>query len=196
MKNKSVWFILATVLLLSCGEDTFTPKPRGYFQVSLPNHEYQQFQDPTFPYSFEYPTYGQISREKYFFDKEAPNPYWINVVIPELSGTIYLSYSEIKSDSDLEKLLNDAHFLSFYHSRKADFIDDAVFQNHEGVNGVFYKVGGDAASAYQFYATDSVQHFLRGALYIDAIPNADSLKPMYDFLKKDLEHLMQTLRWH
>jgi gliding motility-associated lipoprotein GldD len=56
-------------------------------------------------------------------------------------------------------------------------------------------VGGNTASRYQFAATDSTQHFLRGALYFDVTPNVDSLKPVTDFLLKDIKHMMNTLRW-
>jgi gliding motility-associated lipoprotein GldD len=63
------------------------------------------------------------------------------------------------------------------------------------VHGVYYDVGGNAASAVQFFATDSNKHYLRGALYFNVTPNADSLQPMVEFLSKDIEHLIKTLRW-
>jgi hypothetical protein len=59
-----------------------------------------------------------------------------------------------------------------------------------------YTVGGNSASRYQFAATDSVKHFLRGALYFDVTPNADSLQPVTDFLLKDIQHMLLTLQWH
>jgi gliding motility-associated lipoprotein GldD len=64
-----------------------------------------------------------------------------------------------------------------------------------GVSGICFKVGGNAATARQFFLTDSVKHFLRGALYFNATPNADSLKPVQDFLQKDIDHLINTLNW-
>jgi gliding motility-associated lipoprotein GldD len=56
-------------------------------------------------------------------------------------------------------------------------------------------VEGNAATARQFYLTDSSRHFLRGALYFDTAPNSDSLAVVNDFLQEDMLHLIQTLRW-
>jgi hypothetical protein len=43
--------------------------------------------------------------------------------------------------------------------------------------------------------TDSVKHFLRGALYFDASPNEDSLGVVNNFLQDDMKHLINTFRW-
>jgi gliding motility-associated lipoprotein GldD len=63
------------------------------------------------------------------------------------------------------------------------------------VTGIFFKVSGNAATARQFFVTDSTSHFLRGALYFDSTPNADSLGVVNDFLEVDMKHLINTLRW-
>jgi len=55
--------------------------------------------------------------------------------------------------------------------------------------------GADAASTYQFYLTDSTSNFLRGALYFDLVPNNDSLSPVIDFLKADIEQMITSFRW-
>jgi hypothetical protein len=51
------------------------------------------------------------------------------------------------------------------------------------------------ASSVQFYATDSLRHFLRGSLYFFTTPNVDSLAPSIAFLTRDIEYLMQTIEW-
>ncbi|MGB3235596.1 MAG: hypothetical protein WBA94_06980, partial [Ferruginibacter sp.] len=77
----------------------------------------------------------------------------------------------------------------------ASSITDSLFLTKNGVTGVFFKVGGNAATAKQFFLTDSVKNFIRGALYFSSTPNADSLKPVQEFLQKDMEHLINTFRW-
>ena len=57
------------------------------------------------------------------------------------------------------------------------------------------KVGGDAASNVQFYITDRESHFLNGSLYFKQSPNADSLQPVIDFVRADMEHLLASFRW-
>lgn len=193
--SRTLLFLTLTVLYTACKPEPYTPRPRGYYQIPLPEHAYQTFDVPGFPYSFEYPTYGKIVQDTSFFGQRPENPYWINIEFPELNGAIYLSYKQIGQKYSLQHLLEDAHEMSFFHDKRADYINDTVFHNTHNVVGLIYTVGGNAASAYQFFATDSVSHFLRGALYFDVSPNADSLKPVNEFLKQDMEHLLGTLRW-
>jgi hypothetical protein len=43
--------------------------------------------------------------------------------------------------------------------------------------------------------TDSTRNFLRGALYFETEPNKDSLAPVIDFFKKDMDQIINTLKW-
>ena len=199
MKLVTTLLLISTLAILSCKPKVFTPKPRGYFAIALPNHAYTLFSKAGFPYQFEYPSYGSILKDTtmttFMKDKNGID-YWINVDFPQWNARIYLSYKNMKGAGDLEKLLNDAHELSFVHTKKADYINEPEFHNDSThVHGVYYDVGGNAASAIQFFATDSNKHYLRGALYFNVTPNADSLQPMVAFLSKDIEHLIKTLRW-
>ena len=187
--------LLLLLCLSACGTDPYTPKNRGYYHIDLPQHQYTAFNDPTFPYSFEVPTYAHIVRDTNYFNAKPENPYWINVNFPELNATIFLSYKQIGPTQPLRQLLEDAHAMSYFHDKKADYINDTSFTTAHGIMGVMYSVGGNAASSYQFFATDTTTHFLRGSLYFDVTPNADSLAPVNTFLKKDIEHLIGTLQW-
>lgn len=190
-------FILTLSLLFSCKPEVYTPKKKGYFKIDLPEHQYQTFDEPGYPYKFEYPTYGEVIRDTSFFGQKPENPYWINIDFPKVGGRIYLSYKIIGKQNTIESLLEDSYEMTFtVHDIKADYIDDYTFHDDiRNVHGIFYSVGGDAASAYQFYATDSTRNFIRGALYFDVAPNADSLKPVTDFLKEDIDHMLKTLEW-
>ena len=188
-------FFLA-LTFFSCRPESYTPKPRGYARVIFPEKKYKRYQEQGFPYQFEIPVYANVVKDTTFFGKKPENPYWINIHFPSLGGQIYLSYKTISAAQPLSKLIEDTHEMSFtVHSKRADYIDEQAFQLERKVYGIIFNVGGNAASSYQFIATDSVHHFLRGALYFDVTPNADSLRPINNFLKKDLEHLLQTLTW-
>jgi gliding motility-associated lipoprotein GldD len=197
MQMHKVLFIVLSIvsLISSCQDEEFTPKPRGYANINLPKHSYTNLPLSNFPYMFELPLYGKVMRDTTFFGDKTENPYWLNIDFGKLGGKIYLTYKKLNSKVELQKLLEDNYKMSYAHSKKADFIDDAVFSTPHNVSGILSHVGGNAASSYQFFATDSTKHFLRGALYFDAVPNEDSLQPVTEFLKKDLEHLIQTLRW-
>ncbi|KIC89708.1 hypothetical protein [Flavihumibacter sp. ZG627] len=202
----------AAAFAFSCNSP-FTPKPRGYFAISLPEHKYQVFDRPGFPYTFEYPVYGKITQDSTYFEEQPENPYWINIDIPELGGRIYISYNRIGGQArykvqnskgeyvdsvginSFEKLISGSYTLSYKHSYKASSIEDSAFRTANGIDGIFFRIGGNTATANQFLLSDSVKHFLRGALYFDATPNEDSLRPVNVFLKQDLLHLVNTLKW-
>lgn len=105
-----------------------------------------------------------------------------------------MSYKQIGANS-FDKLKEDAYKMTFKHSYKATSIEDSMMRTPLGVTGVFFNVGGNAATAKQFFVSDSTKHFLRGALYFDTTPNADSLGIVNDFLQVDMAHLVNTLKW-
>jgi gliding motility-associated lipoprotein GldD len=184
---------LIALLVISCNSE-FTPKRRGYYRIDFPKHEYHVFDQPGYPYSFEYPVYATVVKDSTFFEANPENPYWINIEIPRFNGKVYISYKDV-AGADFMKLVNDAYKMTYKHSSKATEITDSAMRTPNGVHGVFFNVGGNAATAKQFFLSDSTRHFLRGALYFDATPNEDSLSVVNDFLQEDLKHLINTLRW-
>lgn len=97
--------------------------------------------------------------------------------------------------NNFDKLREDAYKLTYKHAYKATSIEDSLMQTPLGVHGVFFSVGGNAATSKQFFVSDSLKHFLRGALYFDAAPNEDSLSIVNQFLQEDMKHLINTLQW-
>jgi len=179
-------------ILIACNSD-YTPKPRGYFRIDFPAHAYQVFNSAGFPYSFEYPVYGNILRDTAFFGDKPENPYWINIDFPRFHARIYISYKKV--DGNYDKLREDAYKMTYKHTYKASSIEDSLISTPLGVHGIFFNVGGNAATAKQFFVSDSTKHFLRGALYFDTTPNSDSLSIVNAFLQEDMYHLINTLRW-
>lgn len=181
--------IVLMAILLAC-HDPYTPKPRGYFRIDLPEHEYMVF-DSTFPYAFEYPVYASLSPDPFAPDE----PYWLNIDYPGFRGRIHLSYKEV--DGNLVEYLEDSRRFVMKHIPKASAINDSlILDRQRQIYGLIYYIEGmGAASPCQFFITDSVQHFVRGALYFDVVPNNDSLAPVIGYLKKDIEHLLATFSW-
>ena len=180
------------VLLDGCEEPIYTPKPKGYFRIELPEKAYQTYSSDC-PYSFEYPVYAKVEKQNRFFDEDVSDSCWLDVLLPELTGEIHLSYKPV--NSNLEKLIEDAHQMAYKHTIKADYIDESFIQTSNGMGGILYELGGNSASNIQFYLTDSTEHFLRGSLYFGAHPNQDSLAPVIQFVRADMIHLIETLRW-
>ncbi|MBX5438357.1 MAG: hypothetical protein IRZ29_02310 [Thermoflavifilum sp.] len=186
--------LLIAIAGYSCNHPP-TPRPRGYFRIDLPQKKYQRFDKPGYPYTFEYPVYAEIVKDTVFFDTIPENPYWINIVFPGLNGKIYLTYKMISKRQPLQALLNQVFEMTDEHDYKADYRDEIRIHTPNHVDGIFFSLGGDVASAKQFFVTDSTRHFLRGALYFYAVPNADSLAPVNRFVEEDMWHLIHTLRW-
>ena len=113
---------------------------------------------------------------------------------PKMKATIYLTYKTV--NGDIDKLLRDAQKLTYEHVIKADDILEQPFVNKDKkVFGMFYQVDGNAATNSQFYATDSTKHFVTGSVYFYAKPNFDSIMPAADYIKNDMQTLMETLKW-
>ena len=186
--------LFLSVVCFSCSTD-YTPKPRGYYKIELPAKNYIAFDKPGFPYTFEYPSYGVVSKDSLFFDQKPENPYWINIDFPRFNARIYISYKAIGKNK-FDTLVNDAFTMSYkQHTYRASAIQQEQFRTPNGASGVYFTLKGNAATANQFFATDSTKHFLRGALYFAATPNEDSLRPVNNFLKADLKHLINTIKW-
>lgn len=209
MKTMHVLLAVAVVVLVGCNS-VFTPKPRAYFDIELPQRAYTVFNEPGFPFSFAYPTYATVTRE---LDSTGLNPYWINVDINRFNARIHLSYKTIGGVSvykiktgkgykdstvtnSFESLREEAFKMTYKHTVKASGIVDSFFVTPQGSSGIFFYVAGAAATSKQFYITDTAKHFLRGALYFNAAPNADSLALVSDFLQEDINHLLRTLQWN
>ena len=192
--NATLAVLLIALLTAACNSD-YVVKPRGYYKIEFPQKQYRTFDQPGYPYTFEYPVYGQITKDSLFFDQKAENPYWLNIDFPQFSGRIHISY-KVVGRNNFDSLVNDAFTMSYkQHTYKASAIEPQPFTTPNGVEGVYFTLKGNTATANQFFATDTMRHFLRGALYFSATPNEDSIRPVNNFLKADLQHLINTLRW-
>jgi len=197
--NKQIAFIAlgcvaGMAFLLSCNSPYTNPRKKGYFKIDFPEKKYQVFDQAGYPYTFEYPLYSTVQKDTSFFDTKAGD-YWINIDIPRFGGRIYISYKDINKNN-FDSLVNDGFKMAYkQHTEVATGINDLPIKTPNGVEGIYFSLSGNTATANQFFLTDSTRHFLRGALYFNAAPNEDSLGIVNDFLKKDLEHLINTLKW-
>jgi gliding motility-associated lipoprotein GldD len=185
--------IMATIGFTACNS-RFTPKQNGYPVTTLPTKTYLTDAVNGLPYTFDIPSYAVVDKKVSGMGLNQSKNGWMNLQFPSLNATLYISYNEVQKDK-LDVLVRDAYNFANNHSNKASFIEDSAFENPIGLQGVFFHLGGDVASPYQFFITDSSRHFLRAALYFDTTPNADSLAPVIDFLYQDLKQLVQTFHW-
>jgi gliding motility-associated lipoprotein GldD len=187
---KVLWILGSILMILpvSCKRD-YTPKPRGYFRISFPPKSYKTLNLPV-PYDFHIPAYSYAEPDSFNLDQ----PYWLTLQIPSNHAQIHISY--IKLNGNLSTHIENSRSLAYKHSEKASSIEEQIFINPiNKVYGTLYTIRGNAASPMQFYLTDSITNFLRGALYIKEVPNADSLRPVIKFLSEDVLQLVESTKW-
>jgi len=181
--------IIFAAALSSCKQD-FTPKPKGYNRFDLPEHTYQSLPD-SLPYFFEYSKHAKLLRDSSWIS----DPRWVEIYYPELKANIHITYKEILNQDSLKEYLNDAHFLTSKHQIKSYAIDETIGETPLGKTVVYAEIDGEVPSPFQFFSTDSSHNFLRGALYFNTQVNNDSLKPAMEYVKIDIVHMMNNLRW-
>lgn len=175
-------------LLTACSSDPI-PKPTAYYRIDLPEKNYRSIDSIPFPFRFELAEYAKINLKR---TQKEPN--FLNIDFPKFNARLHLSYKAV--DTNAYQMLEDARSLVYKHVVKAQDIHENIVVNPEfRVYGTYYEIAGNAASGAQFYLTDSTNHFLRGALYFGVEPNYDSLAPVQDFLKEDIERMIETFRW-
>ena len=194
MKNKVS--ILLTVLVIACialscdRQSDYLPKPRGYFRIDLPEKGYTKV-DTIERYSFECPQYALVTPDPYSPDEKN----WINIEMPKFKGSIHLTHKPVTDN--LGEYLEDVHTMVTKHLQKANGVHDSLIVHKEHqVYGMFIEMDGKGvATPMQFYLTDSTSNFVRGALYFNFLPNNDSMQPVINFIREDIDHLIETFEW-
>ena len=123
------------------------------------------------------------------------NDCWFDIYYPLFNGRVHVSYRALHSDKDFRQVIADAHELIGKHTVKAEGIDEIPVRNPNGVSGIVFDIQGNVASPFQFYLTDSTHNFVRGALYFKTKADADSLRPVVEYVKKDIMQLVSTFKW-
>lgn len=181
-------FYFTGTLFSSCDE-SYTPRPKGYFRIDLPQKKYVAYNEQNCNYSFELPAYATVEN----YHDSLTQPCWKYIKFPRFNGEIFLSYMPV--NNDVVTLIEKSRELAYKHTVKAESIDETYIETTRGIHAMIYDIGGNAASSIQFYATDSTRNFIRGALYFNIAPQPDSLAPVIQFLRKDVMEMINTLEF-
>ena len=186
--QKIVPVLLLVMAMVSCGKAT-APKPYGYYRITVPDTAYTDFASLylRYPYSFALSQNAQVQ-------PRADEPYWINIYYPALDATIHCSYKPVQHN--LRELTNDALEFVYRNASFANAIPEREYSHPEAqVYGVLFDLEGNTASSCQFFITDSTRNFFRASVYCNCPPNADSLAPVYNYLRKDVIRMVESFEW-
>lgn len=190
------FYLLAnlTLLLTACGSDSsdsYVPKPKGYPRIDLPPHRYQTL-EPVHPYQFEYNQIARILPDTF----ARSEPHWIFVNYPKFQASVQLTYKPVRNDINrLRSMLEDSYKLAARHNIRAYSIEQRKIRLKSGLEASLIDLSGEVPSQVQFVVTDSTTHFLRGALYFNTATQNDSLQPVIQYIRQDMLHMLNTLKW-
>ena len=179
---------LVLMICTACGSSS-VPKPYGYFRITTPDTAYVPFdaQYPRYPYSFALSRNAKVQVRQ-------EEPYWINLYYPALDATIHCSYKPVQRN--LRELTNDALEFVYRNASYATSIPEREYSHPKAkVYGVLFDLEGNTASSCQFFVTDSTRHFFRASVYCNCTPNADSLAPVYEYLRTDIVKMVESFEW-
>lgn len=191
-KNKIVQNLLlgGFLILISC-QETYFPKEHGFPRMDLPAPEYQ-------PYTSGHPFEFEISKYAICYDDSSrlAEPHWINIKYPGLGAEVQLTYKNFKGDLKmLNEHIEDARKLVNKHNIKAYGIEETRIKTAQGQWAYLFALNGQVPTQLQFYTTDSLNNYLRGALYFRTATHNDSLAPAIKYISNDMLHLISTLHW-
>lgn len=177
------------LLLASCGE-SFTPKPRGYYRIDMPEKGYTSYQTPC-DVKFDVPNYSKLEMLK---KNSTGDSCWFNLSFPRFNAKLHCTYVAVNNNFDM--LIRDSYGFAAKHEVKASALKRTqINYPDKKVFGILYDIEGDAASQLQFFLSDSTKNFLRGSLYFYNSPNPDSIAPVLSFIREDIIRLTQTIEW-
>ena len=194
-------FLIFNFVLLSCLSCSkgSTPKPYAYYRITPPDTAYIPFEQhqttnderrtTNYPYTFALSRNAQVQPRT-----DVDEPYWINLYYPALDATVHCSYKPVHNN--LRELTNDALEFVYRNASYATSIPEREYSHPEAnVYGVLFDLEGNTASSCQFFVTDSTHHFFRASVYCNCPPNADSLAPVYDYLRTDVLRMVESFEW-
>ena len=184
-KQRVNFFITWFILVCSCNQ-AYKPKPKGYNQIQFPEKKFEQITVSNV-YSFK-----KNSQANHEVDNER---FWVTLNYEKLNAEILITHKEILNYNELNEFVQESYKLIGRHQIKAESIIEKRVVAPNKTHAVLFEINGEVASPYQFITTDSTRNFLRAALYLDNPAANDSIIPVVEYLKNDVNHILNTLVW-
>lgn len=198
MKPRFILLFLIFSIFYSCKEDKiYVPKPRMYPKINFPiGHDYVWVDTLDCGFRFLKPSYASIQKDSFIFENKTPSECWFDIDLSQLNSKIYCSYYPINKENSLTDLIDDSFEMAGKHNIKAEYRRESLIEiPDKKIYGLMFEISGPVASPIQFYVTDSTSHFLRASLYFESKVNPDSTAPVLQFIRKDIDKMIDKLEW-
>ncbi len=180
-----IFYVFLLIIVCSSCKDDVIVKPSAKLRLDYPQATYKKAESNC-GFTFLINDFATLEKK--------PNCGFV-VTYPKMNASIYLTYQDVRKNN-LDSLLHDAQKLVDKHVGKANGIPEHLFVNPDkNVYGMFFSINGNAATQAEFYITDSIRHFLNGALYFNTKPNYDSIFPAAEYLREDIRQIMESVEW-
>ena len=189
MPRLYIVLIVVCSTFIGCKEEVYFPKPLGHYRIDFPDTVEMKIYDGNCNYSYKYPFFASVH------DKPNCNQ---DIYFPHYKAILHVTSLQFDGSKQNNLFYHSEYSrkLAYEHRVKADAINEKVYSNDSTkVYGVAYEIIGNVASNYQFFLTDSTKNFYRGSLYFNVKPNIDSVRPVLNFLKKNIEEMIETFDW-
>jgi gliding motility-associated lipoprotein GldD len=179
--------LAGVALFTACEPKDPLPRPKGWPRIDLPQHTYQTYSSPACPFTFEFPAIAVVQSQRsdsciadlYFKDYECK---W------------HFTYRDINGNPDAKyDHFEEYRKLVYNHIEKVTQIQESPIQQENG-EGFFYELYGAVGVPAQFFFGDST-HLLMASFYFDEAMENDSLSPVVNWMKEDMLHLVESIRW-
>ncbi|RMG16260.1 MAG: hypothetical protein D6730_25335 [Bacteroidetes bacterium] len=181
----------AMYLLQACGQQAEPyPRPLGFHRIDLPKEtQYQQFESSSCPFTFEYPREGKVTRD-------LPDSCWVDIQFPPYGCKWHITYRHVPtSGTSRSGHFEEQRRLIYNHIKKASEIKENAFRVRAGY-GTMYEVYGNVGTPlYLFLSDSSDTHVLMSTFYFRTAMKNDSLAPVIEYMKGQMMHAMETLKW-
>lgn len=208
MKILGILGLLLFVLFSSCKEKAPVPKPRSYLRSNLPGHEYSNVNiiHPCFSYNFDLGSYGSVGdfilndKQPFFYFEPQKFTQFCSrqlIDIGPLNGRMELFSFEFQTKDSLKKLIDFS--CDLVDEDKIMIDSDSykrVIDSKNSVYGTMFYLMGNSAHNFRFHFTDSTSRFVLGFVRFNCRPNYDSLRPVIDYLKVDMDRMLSSFRWN
>jgi gliding motility-associated lipoprotein GldD len=183
-------------LFCSC-ENVELPKPNAYLRLDFPSPIYKKIVFGANNTTLELNTASTLITI-------INNPNNLNLVIlksisyPLIDAEIKLEYFNLNKNNNLNDRLKNLNDFTSIHLKKSSNppkIQEFTNQNKK-VYASIINIKGDVTSPSQFFATDSLNNLLIGILNLKSMTKYDSILPALDYIKTDIYHLIESIKWN
>ena len=176
--------------ITSCEEPINQPRKYGFPRMELPEgFGYKTFSNESCPFTFDFPDYGEISRDM-------SDSCWVDINFPGYDLTWHFTYRNTEeSNKSRGQHFEEYRRLIYKHSSKASHIEANPMEAPSG-KGTLFEIYGEVGTPQQVFLYDQKEEdIMMMSFYYQTATENDSLAPLTVYMKEEVQKMLQTFKW-